>query len=93
MFRTERPERLQYSCSSDNVPGQENAVSTSYATASRHNEPACAPSRNTDCATCPLACPKAGGRKTSPTPASHDFLFGGDFQIGAGNDLLFGQPA
>jgi hypothetical protein len=73
--------------------GQEATVTASYATANRRDESACAPSRNLDCSTCPLACPKAGGRKASPAPAGHDFLFGGDFQIGAGNDLLFGQPA
>jgi hypothetical protein len=72
--------------------GQEATVTASYATANRRDESACAPSRNPDCSTCALACPKAGGRKTA-SPVSQDFLFGGDFQIGAGNDLLFGQPA
>jgi hypothetical protein len=93
MFRTEPRLRVKYFCSSDNVPGQENAVSITSATATRRTESACAPSGNANCATCALACPKAGGRKLSVPSSSHDFLFGSDFQVGgAGNDLLFGQP-
>ena len=70
-------------------------MSTTVYAASIHRSEACAPSSGkADCSTCVLACPKAGGRKSSAPSSSHDFLFGGDFTVGgAGNDLLFGQPA
>jgi hypothetical protein len=73
-------------------------VSTSfaYATSLRRDESNCAPSGNANCATCALACPKAGGRKEAPR-SSHDTLNRGEFADflvgGSGNDLLFGQPA
>lgn len=72
-------------------------MSTTYAYATaavQRNEPACGPDAGKiDCSACTHACPKAGGHTVRPSgQAMH---FGGvDFLVGgAGNDLLFGQPA
>jgi hypothetical protein len=72
------------------------STANAYAAASiQRNEPACGPDAGKiDCSACTLACPKAGGHSSARLD-NHAVDFGGvDFLVGgAGNDLLFGQPA